>query len=392
MKAGTQAGLPLNHDFNGMTQEGVGRFQLTTRNGRRSSSARAFLGPATRRPNLHILTGISVDRLELDGRQVRGIHCRRGGDRLHLLCRREIVLTAGAIGSTQILQLSGIGDPAQLVAAGVRPLHALPGVGRHLQDHLQSRLMLKLNLPISLNDLTRGPWRKLLIGMDYVFRRRGVLSFGASLAGGFGRTPLASDRPDVQFHFQPLSLDNYDGGLHPFPGATISACQLRPQSEGTIFITSPDPSVHPEIRPNYLATELDRQTMIEGFRFARRIAAAPALAEVIAGEHRPGNGVNSDDEILDYIRATGSSIYHPSSTCRMGPDPDLGDVVDARLKVHGLAGLRIADCSIMPRLVSGNTNAAAIMIGERAAAIIREDAAAAMATDGTITNETEKTA
>jgi choline dehydrogenase len=393
VEAGTQAGLPLNPDFNGASQEGVGRFQLTTRKGRRSSSARAFLGPAMRRPNLRILTGISVERLELDGRHVRGILCRRGNDRLRLRCRREIVLTAGSIGSTQILQLSGIGDPARLTAAGVAPLHALSGVGRHLQDHLQSRLMLRLNLPISLNDLTRGPWRKLLIGMNYVFRRRGVLSFGASLAGGFGRTPLASDRPDVQFHFQPLSLDSYDGGLHPFPGATISACQLRPESEGTIFIASPDPSAHPEIRPNYLATELDRQTMIEGFRLARRIAAAPALAEVVAGEHRPGHDVRGDDEILDYIRATGSSIYHPSGTCRMGPDPDRGpgggDVVDARLKVHGLAGLRIADCSIMPRLISGNTNAAAIMIGERAAAIIREDMAAA---PGAITNETEKTA
>ncbi|WP_274631283.1 GMC family oxidoreductase [Arvimicrobium flavum] len=392
VEAGRQAGLPLNPDFNGPTQEGVGPFQLTTRNGRRSSSARAFLGPATRRPNLRILTGVTVERLELDGRQVRGVHARKGGGGLHFRARSEIVLTAGAIGSTQILQLSGIGDPRQLAAAGVTPVHALLGVGRHLQDHLQSRLMLRLKLPISLNDLTRGPWRKLLIGMNYVFRRRGVLSFGASLAGGFGRTPLASDRPDVQFHFQPLSLDSYDGGLHPFPGATVSACQLRPESEGTIFITSPDPSARPEIRANYLATDLDRRTMIEGFRLARRIAAAPALAEVVAGEHKPGSDVRSDDEILDYIRATGSSIYHPSGTCRMGPDPGRGDVVDARLRVHGLAGLRIADCSIMPRLVSGNTNAAAIMIGERAAAMIREDAATAMAAKRDDWNETEKTA
>lgn len=192
-----------------------------------------------RRPNLRVLTGVTAERLELDGRQVRAIHCRRGEESLHLRCRREIVLAAGTIGSTQLLQLSGIGDPERLAAAGVTPLHALHGVGRHLQDHIQSRLMLRLSRPVSLNDLTRGPWRKLLIGMNYVFRRRGVLSFGASLAGGFARTPLASDRPDVQFHFQPLSLDSYDGGLHPFPGATISACQLRPESEGTIFIASP---------------------------------------------------------------------------------------------------------------------------------------------------------
>lgn len=388
VEAGSQAGLPLNPDFNGASQEGVGRFQVTTRNGRRCSSARAFLGPA-RRQNLRILTGVTVDQLQLDGKRVTGVICRRGNERLEMRCRREVLLTAGAIGSTQILQLSGIGDPDQLSSAGVTPSHALRGVGRHLQDHLQSRLMLKLNRPISLNDLTRGPWRKLLIGMSYVFRRQGVLAFGASLAGGFGRTRLASDRPDVQFHFQPLSLDSYDGGLHPFPGATISACQLRPESEGTIFITSPDPLARPAIRPNYLSTELDRQTMIEGFRFARRIAAAPRLAEIVAEEHRPGRDVESDDEVLDYIRATGSSIYHPSGTCRMGPDPDRGDVVDARLRVHGLEGLRIADCSIMPRLISGNTNAAAIMIGERLATMIREDTAGAT---GTQTNHTEKAA
>ncbi|MBX3538138.1 MAG: GMC family oxidoreductase N-terminal domain-containing protein [Chelatococcus sp.] len=375
VKAGQQAGMPFNPDFNGATQEGVGRFQLTTRRGRRSSSARAFLGPAARRPNLRVLTGVEVHKLELEGRRVRGVFGRRAGEALHLRCHREIVLTAGAIGSPQILQLSGVGDPDRLAAVGVTPVHALHGVGRHLQDHLQSRLMLRLNLPISLNNLTRGPWRKILIGMSYLLRRQGVLSFGASLAGGFARSPLASDRPDIQFHFQPLSLDSYDGGLHAFPGATISACQLRPESEGTIFITSPWPSARPEIKANYLATDLDRRTMVEGFRYARRIAAAPALAELVADEHRPGASVQSDEEILDYIRMTGSSIYHPSGTCRMGPDPTRGDVVDARLRVHGLSGVRIADCSIMPRLISGNTNAAAIMIGERAAALIREDAA-----------------
>ena len=374
VEAGQQAGLPLNDDFNGAGQEGVGRFQLTTRSGRRSSSARAFLAPAARRPNLRILTGVEAGRLELEGRRVVGIHCRHGGAPIRLRCRREIILTAGAIGSTQILQISGIGDADRLQAIGVEPLHHLAGVGMHLQDHIQSRLMLKLSRPISLNDLTRGPARKLMIGLNYLLRRRGVLSFGASLAGGFARTSLSADRPDIQFHFQPLSLDSYDGGLHPFPGATISACQLRPESEGSILITSSDPAARPSIRATYLSTERDRQTMIEGFRWARRIAAAPALAEVIAAEYRPGPDVETDNEILDYIRSTGSSIYHPSGTCRMGPDPSRGDVVDARLRVHGLAGLRVADCSIMPRLVSGNTNAAAIMIGARAAEFIQEDA------------------
>ena len=373
VEAGRQAGLPATDDFNGASQEGVGRFQLTTRRGRRSSSARAFLAAAARRPNLRILTDVTAERLGLEGRRVVRLRCRRDGKAVEFDCRREVVLAAGTIGSTQLLQLSGIGDPGHLKAAGIEPRHALPGVGRHLQDHLQSRLALRLNRRISLNDLTRGPARKLAIGMDYLLRRRGVLSFGASLAGGFARTPLSPDRPDVQFHFQPLSLDSYDGGLHPFPGATISACQLRPESEGTILVTSPDPAARPEIRANYLSTERDRATMVEGFRWARRIAAAPALAEIVAAEFRPGAEVASDDEILDFIRATGSSIYHPAGTCRMGPDPARGDVVDARLRVHGLEGLRVADCSIMPRLVSGNTNAAAIMIGERAADFIRND-------------------
>lgn len=375
VEAGRQAGLPLNGDFNGATQEGIGRFQLTTHAGRRSSSARAFLGPVARRPNLRILTNTAAERLQVDGRRVVGVDCRRAGSTLRVAARREIVLTAGTVGSTQLLQLSGIGDPERLQAASIEPVHGLRGVGDHLQDHLQSRLMLRLNSPISINDLTRGAIRKLFIGLEYLLRRRGLLSFGASLAGGFARTSLAADRPDVQFHFQPLSLDSYDGGLHPFSGATISACQLRPESEGTIHVTSPDPAIRPAIRANYLTTERDRQTMIEGFRWSRRIAAAPALAEVVAVEHRPGPDIESDDEILDYIRATGSSIYHPSGTCRMGPDPARGDVVDARLRVHGLTGLRVADCSIMPRLISGNTNAAAIMIGARAARLIREDAA-----------------
>lgn len=377
LEAGQQAGLPLNPDFNGRTQEGVGRFQLTTRYGRRSSSARAFLAPAARRPNLTIMTDAEAERLILDGRRVVGLECRRAGETLELRCRREIILTAGAIGSTQLLQLSGIGDPEQLKGAGVEPRHELRGVGRHLQDHLQSRLMLRLNRPISLNDLTRGTLRKFFIGLDYILRRRGVLSFGASLAGGFARTSLAADRPDIQFHFQPLSVDSYDGGLHPFPGATISACQLRPESEGTIFITCPDPKARPAIRANYLDSALDRRIMIEGFRWSRRIAAAPALAEITAAEHKPGADVASDEEILAYIRETGASIFHPCGTCRMGPDPARGDVVDHRLRVHGLEGVRVADCSIMPRILSGNTNAAAIMIGERAARFIREETAPA---------------
>lgn len=369
--AAVQAGIPRNDDFNGALQEGAGYFQLTTRDGRRASAAAAYLLPARNRPNLCIETGAQVLGLTMKNGRVVGVRYRQQGQERAAFADGEVVLSAGAVGSAQILQCSGIGDPDVLRAAGIGVAHPLRGVGRNLQDHLQVRNVYRVNRRITINDLTRGPFRRLLVGLDYVTRRRGVLSFGASLAGAFARTSGILDQPDIQFHFQPLSLDSYDAGLHDFPGITISACQLRPHSRGTLFVKSPDPSVAPSINANYLAEEADRQAMIAGFRLSRRIAAAPALATLIEREYRPEGIVESDADILAYIRATSSSIFHPSGTCAMGQGLDA--VVGERLLVHGLAGLRVADCSIMPTLVSGNTNAAAIMIGEKAAAMMRAD-------------------
>lgn len=368
VKAAGQAGVPFNPDFNGATQEGAGNFQLTVRNGRRSSTAAAFLKPASRRPNLKVQTEALVRRIVLTGKRAVAVEYEVGGEVRVAQCSREIVLCAGAIASPQILQLSGIGDARRLSELGVAPLHHLAGVGGNLQDHLQARTVFRTKRRVTLNDQTRTPLQRALIGADYLFRRRGVLSFGASLAGAFARTDPRSATPDVQLHFQPLSLDSYDGKLHDFSAFTISVCQLRPQSRGEIFITSADPRQAPHIQANYLSEQEDRATLVRGVRLIRRIAAAPALAAEVEAEWRPGSSLTTDDDILRYVRETGSSIFHPVGTRKMGTDGDA--VVDAELRVHGISGLSVADCSIMPTLVSGNTNAAAIMIGEKAADLV----------------------
>lgn len=365
IEAAGQVGVPRTRDFNGECQEGAGYFQLTVDHGRRSSAATAFLRPALSRGNLSLVTGALVYGVTLDGGRATGIRYERGGEVRKATCTREVFLCAGAIGSPHLLELSGIGDPAALQRAGIAVKHALPAVGGNLQDHIQARAMFKTRLPVTMNDMARTGWQRALIGARYLLRRDGPLAFAASLAGGFARARPGATRPDVQFHFQPLSLDSYDGRLHPFSGFTISVCQLRPESRGALHAASADPHQPPEIHANYLHAEEDRATIVAGVRLLRRIAAAPAMAAQVAEEWKPGPAVASDDDLLDYVRATGSSIFHPSGTCAMGQPG--ASVVDAKLRVHGVAGLRVADCSIMPALVSGNTNAAAIMIGERAA-------------------------
>ena len=374
IEAAEQAGVPRTRDFNGAKQEGVGYFQLTVDRGRRSSAATAFLRPARSRGNLKVVTGALVQGLDFDGTRVVGIRYEQAGASCAVRCEREVILSAGAINSPHLLQLSGVGDPADLQRAGIAVRHVLPAVGKNLQDHIQARAVFKTRRPITINDRTRSWLQRALIGARYAARRDGPLSFAASLAGAFARARPEADRPDVQFHFQPLSLDSYDGALHAFSGFTMSVCQLRPTSRGSLALRSPDPRAAPAIHANYLQTAEDCETMIAGVRLLRRIAHAPALAAQVAEEWKPGAGVKSDDEVLDYVRATGSSIFHPSGTCGMGTAGT--SVVDAQLRVHGLHGLRIADCSIMPTLVSGNTNAAAIMIGERAADLVLGRAAA----------------
>lgn len=367
-------GYPFNPDYNGATQEGVGYFQLTTRNGRRCSAAVAYLKPARKRPNLSIITRALVTRIEMEGKRVTGVTYTDAGGRAHTVtARREVILSGGAINSPHILMLSGIGDPDQLQAHGITPRHALPGVGKNLQDHLQARLVFKCNEP-TLNDEVRSLVNQARIALKYALFRAGPMTMAASLATGFLKTRPDIATPDIQFHVQPWSADSPGEGVHPFSAFTMSVCQLRPESRGEIRLAGPDPRTYPTIHPNYLSTETDCATLTEGVKIARRIARADPLAGKIAEEFRPpaNLALDDDDATLDWARSNSVSIYHPTGTCKMGTGP--GAVVDARLRVHGLSGLRVADCSIMPEIVSGNTNAPAIMIGEKLSDMVLEDA------------------
>jgi choline dehydrogenase len=371
--AAEAAGIPRNDDFNGPEQEGVGYFQLTMRNGLRCSSATAYLKSARRRPNLRILTHALTRRLILSGGRATGVEIERGGLTETVSARCEIVLCAGAIGSPQILQLSGIGPGELLRGHGIVPAADLAGVGENLQDHLLARSVYEVTEP-TLNDEVNRLTGRLRIGLDFVLRRRGPMTMGASQVGAFARTRPDAATPDIQFHIQPLSSRTPGHGLDPYSAFTSSVCQLRPESRGHVRIASPDPRAHPTILADYLATETDRQTMVEGVRVSRRIAAAEPLASIVKRELEPGAEAETDADILGWIRDRATTIYHPAGTCRMGEGKMA--VVDERLRVHGVAGLRVADASIMPTIVSGNTNAPAIMIGEKAAAMIREDARA----------------
>jgi choline dehydrogenase len=284
--------------------------------------------------------------------------------------RREVVLAAGAIGSPQVLQLSGIGPPEHLRAHGIAVAHDLPGVGANLQDHFQARSVYRCTRPITLNDRVRSPFQKLLMGLEWFVFRTGPLTVGAGQGGIFARTRPELATPDVQFHIILFSADRPGQPLHPFSGFTASVCQLRPESRGTVLIRSPDPEAHPAIVANYLSAETDRRCIVAGLRLARRLAETESLQPYVAEEIEPGPDKTSDDDLLAHARARGSTIFHPSGTCMMAPASNPMAVVDHELSVHGLFGLRVADASIMPTVVSGNTNAACIMIGERCAGFL----------------------
>lgn len=374
--AAQAAGYPFNPDYNGATQEEVGYFQLTTRNGRRCSSAVAFLNPVRKRENLRLVTHAHTQRVLFEGGRAVGMEYRdRDGARRKVTAGREAILSAGAIGSPQILMLSGIGEAARLRDHGIDVLRDVPAVGRNLQDHLQARLVMKCTEP-TLNDEVRSLVNKARIALKYALFRAGPMTMAASVAVCFLRTGEHVATPDIQFHVQPWSADSPGEGVHPFSAFSMSVCQLRPESRGEIRLVSANAANHPVIRPNYLATETDCRTIVEGVRIARRIARTEPLAGKIAEEFRPGPDLPLDDDAgtLAWARGNSTSIHHPTGTCRMGPEP--GAVVDARLRVKGVAGLRVADCAIMPEIVSGNTNAPAIMIGEKAADMIAEDRAA----------------
>jgi choline dehydrogenase len=376
--AAQAAGYPFNPDYNGASQEGVGYFQLTTRKGRRCSTAVAYLNPVRNRKNLRIITHAHVQRISIkDGRSV-GVHfLNRKGKEAFVKTRLETVLSSGAIGSPQILMLSGIGEAGHLRENGIEVQHDLPGVGKNLQDHLQARLVYKCNEP-TLNDEVRSLANQARIALKYALFRAGPMTMAASLATGFLKTSPDVATPDIQFHVQPWSADSPGEGVHPFSAFTMSVCQLRPESRGEIRLAGPDTRRYPKIHANYLSTEADRRAIVAGVNIARRIATFAPLKSKIAEEFRPSADLPIDDyeATLNWARGNSSSIYHPTGTCRMGSGP--GAVVDDRLRVHGIAGLRVADCSIMPEIVSGNTNAPAIMIGEKASDLIIEDRKASL--------------
>ncbi len=373
--AAEEIGMPCNPDYNGAAQEGICKTQTTIRNGRRMSAAHCFIRPVKRRPNLRIETGALVEKVLLEGTRCIGVVYRKAGSSIEVRAGREVVLSAGGVASPQVLELSGIGRPDVLQSQGVAVRHRLDGVGENLRDHINARIQWAVTRPeLSYNTRMRG-FGVVRETLRYLFTRGGFLSLPSAPLIAFPKTRPELDEPDVQFHLVPYTIKNpKKRELHREPGLTIACYQLRPESLGSIHIASPDPSVQPSIRFNFLSDPLDRRTMIDGFRLMRRLAMAKAMDGLRGKERSPGAEVASDDEILGWIRQNAETAYHPIGTCRMGPE-GRSSVVDERLRVHGVAGLRVADASIMPTMVSGNTNAAAIMIGEKAADMIIEDRA-----------------
>ena len=372
IKAAVETGIPDNPDFNGASQEGAGWFQTTTRNGRRASTARSYLRPAKARKNLHVETSALARRILFEGRRAVGIEYGKDGSVRTARARKEILVSSGAYNSPQLLQLSGVGPAELLRQHGIDVVLDAPGVGHDLQDHMQVRIVTRCTQPITLNDIVNHPLRRILAGARYAAFRKGPLTIAAGTSGAFFKTNPRLATPDIQIHFLPFSTDKMGEKLHSFSGFSASVCQLRPESRGSLRIRSADPSDPPEIRINYLATEVDRNAFIDGFKKLREILAAPALKPYCVEEVYPGPKITSDEDILSYCRKTGSTVYHPTSTCRMGNDPLA--VVDQRLRLRGIEGLRVVDASVMPDLMSGNTNAPTIMIAEKASDMILEDA------------------
>jgi choline dehydrogenase len=372
VKAAVETGIPFNPDFNGATQEGAGFFQTTTRRGRRASSAFCYLRPAKGRKNLSVETSALAQRIIFEGRRARAVEYRQNGTLRNARARKEVLISSGAYNSPQLLQLSGVGPAELLKRHGIDLVLDAPGVGNDLQDHMQVRIVMRCAKAITLNDIVNHPVRRTLAGLQYAAFRSGPLTIAAGTSGAFFKTNPRLATPDIQIHFIPFSTDKMGEKLHAFSGFTASVCQLRPESRGSLKVRSADASAPPEIRINYLATETDRAAFIDGIRILRKILAAPALTSYCVNEVYPGSDKTSDEELLDFCRRTGSTVYHPTSTCRMGNDSLA--VVDQRLRVRGIEGLRVVDASVMPDLISGNTNAPIIMIAEKASDMILEDA------------------
>jgi choline dehydrogenase len=375
LDAAAQAGHPLTPDFNGAQTDGMGRYQLTLRGHWRCDAATAFLTPARQRANLTVLTGAQVSQVLQDKGRAVGVEWIQGGTRQSARADGEVILASGALQSPQLLQLSGIGPAHLLRQHGIAVNVDAPEVGENLQDHYQARVIVKLRKKQSLNDDIRNPLRLAQMGAQWLFQQRGPLTVGAGQVGGLARTEYAEGgRADVLFNVMPLSVDKPGDALHRFSGFSASATQCRPLSRGSVHLRSGDPLAPPRIVPNYLQHPQDARVLVAGLRQLREIYAQPAFKHLVTGEeHFPGAGVTSTEALEAFARQKGGTVYHPVGTCRMGGDA--GSVVDERLRVRGVQGLRVIDASVMPRMVSTNTNAAAIMIGEKGAAMVLEDAA-----------------
>ena len=368
-KSANALGVPNTEDFNNLTQEGVGYFQLSTYKGFRCSAAVAYLKPAKKRPNLEILTNSQVCKVIFENKKAIGIEFIENGIKKMLRANKEVILSAGAIQSPQILQLSGVGPAKLLQEFNIPVIHDLPGVGENLQDHLQFRLIYELNQPISTNDQLSSWFGQLKMGLDWLLFRSGPLAIGINQGGLFTRVMKGSKTPDIQFHMATLSAEMAGGKVHSFSGFTMSVCQLRPESRGFVRIQSADPLIPPKMFANYLATQHDRDTSVAAVNFARKISQTETLRSLITREVKPNNP-KTDDEVLEYCRNNGATIFHPTGTCQMGPDSNPMAVLDSSLRVRGIQGLRVVDCSAMPTVPSGNTNWPAVMLGERAADLI----------------------
>jgi len=371
VNAGVEFGLPRNPDFNGATTYGVGSYQLSIENGWRQSAAVAFLKPARARPNLTITPRALVTRALFEGRRAIGVEWQRDGERHQVRAAREVILSAGAVQSPQLLQLSGIGPSELLQRLGIRVVAELPGVGENLQDHYQARTIVRLKQRVSLNDAVRNPWKLAGMGAEWLVRRSGPLTVGAGQVGGAACTEYASGgRPDVQFNVMPLSVDKPGDPLHDYPGFTAAVWQCHPASRGRLAIRSTDPAEAPIIEPRYLDAEIDGKTLVAGIRMLREIYAQPSFRERFDAEMLPGAAAKYDEDLLDFARKGGGTVFHCAGTCRMGDADDPDAVVDPQLRVRGVEGLRVIDASVMPSVTSANTNAASLMIGERGARMI----------------------
>jgi choline dehydrogenase len=375
IEAAVEAGIPRVDDFNTGSNEGISYFHVNQKNGRRWSSARGFLKPALSRPNLKVETHAHATRVLFEGRRAVGVEIMQNGSLRQVRARREVVLSAGAIASPKILQLSGIGDGALLQQHGIDVIHHLPGVGENLQDHLQLRPVYKVQGVRTLNEDYRSLVKKGHMALEYALFRRGPLTMAPSQLGAFTRSSPDYATPNLQFHIQPLSLDKFGEDPHPFPAFTASVCNLRPASRGSVRLRSHDPAEPPSIRPNYLSTPADQRVAVDALHLVRRIVSMPALQKYHPEEYKPGAHLTTDEELLFGAREIGTTIFHPVGTAKMGIETDPMAVADARLRVRGVEGLRVVDASVMPAITSGNTNSPTLMIAEKGATMILEDRA-----------------